>query len=129
MHLLVTVEMHRPGKEGAGLVLRQLLLHQQRIGAEIDKFLPRDDAAHDFGELLVQQRLTAGDRNDRRAAFVDGVQRVFNRHILVQNGVWVVDLAATGASQVTPEQRLQHQHQRVSLLAGQALTDDVTTDE
>ncbi len=87
--------------------------------------MPRDD----FRQLLVQQRLAAGDRDDGRAAFVDGVQRVFDRHVLVQNRVGIVDLAAAGASQVAPEQRLKHQHQRIALPAGHALTDDVTTDK
>jgi hypothetical protein len=76
----------------------------------------------------VQQRLAAGDRNDRRTAFVNGMQRVFDRHVLMQNGIWIVDLAAAGAGEIAPEQRLKHQHQRVTLLAGQALADDVTTD-
>jgi hypothetical protein len=76
----------------------------------------------------VQQWLTTGNRNDGRAAFIDGVQRIFNGHILVQNGIGIVDLAAAGASEVASEQRLKHQHQRITLPAGHALTDDVTTD-
>ena len=86
--------------------------------------MPRDD----FRQLLVQQRFAAGDRHDRRTAFVDRVQGVFDRHVLVQDRIGIVDLAAAGASEVAPEQRLKHQHQRVALAAGQTLANDVATD-
>src|SRR4029078_13683195 len=52
VHLLVAVEMYRPGEEGARLVLRQLLVHQQCIGAQVDALLGWEDAAHDFRHLV-----------------------------------------------------------------------------
>jgi hypothetical protein len=53
MHRFVAVEMHRPGEERARLVFRDLLLHQQRVGAEVDELPPRNHALDDFRELLV----------------------------------------------------------------------------
>ena len=129
VHLLVAVEMHRPGEEGARLVLVELLVHQQRIGAEVDEFLAARRCRDDFRQLLVQQRLAAGDRHDRRAALVDGAQCILDGHVLVQDRIRIVDLAAARASQIAPEQRLQHQHQRIALAAGQSLANDVATDK
>src|ERR1700722_6948611 len=57
MHLLVAVEMDRPGEIGAWAVLIDLLLEQQRIGAHDRKFFARDDALDDLGQIPVQQRL------------------------------------------------------------------------
>ena len=55
-------------------------------------------------------------------------KRVGDRDALVQDLVGIIDLAAAGASQIAAEQRLEHQHQRITLAAGQMLADDVATD-
>ena len=47
------------------------------------------------------------------------------REIALENMGRVLDLAATRASQVAPEQRLQHHHQRVAFSAVQLLAHDV----
>ncbi len=57
------------------------------------------------------------------------MQCVLDGHVLVQDRIRIVDLAATGTRQIAPEQRLKHEHQRVTLSAGQTLTDDVATDK
>ncbi len=124
----VAVEVDVPAEIGVGFVLVELLFEQQGVGAEIDELLPLQDAAHDLRQLLVQQGLAAGDGDDRGAAFVDGVECVLDRQALVQDLVRVVDLAAAGAGQVAAEQRLEHQHQRVSLTAGQMLPDHIGAD-
>src|SRR5262245_35325639 len=129
MHFLVAVKVYRPGEEYAWLVLRKPFLHKQCVGAKVDELLARDDAAHDFRQLLVQQRFAAGDGDNRRTTFVDGMQRVLDGHILVQDRIGIVDFSASGASQVASEQRLKHQDQRITLSAGQTLTDDVATDK
>ena len=43
-------------------------------------------------------------------------------------GVGIIDLATTRASQIAPEQRLQHQDERVALAASEMLPDDVGAD-
>ena len=116
VHLAVAVEMHRPGEIGVRLEAVDLLLQQQRVGAEIDEFLARDDALRRSSAISrVQQRLAAGDRDHRRAAFVDRLQALRDRQALVQDRIGIVDLAAAGAGEIAAEQRLQHQHQRVAL--------------
>src|SRR5439155_19396159 len=68
---LQPVEMDRESEVGARREEVDLLFEQQRVGAEIDEALALDDAFDDLADLLVQQRLTAGNRYDRGAAFVD----------------------------------------------------------
>src|SRR6185295_12981456 len=84
--------------------------------------------AHDLADLLVNQRLATGDRHHRRAAFVGRVPAFLRRHAAVEDRVGVVDLAATDASEVAPEQRFQHQHQRIALPAKQLLLDQIAAD-
>src|SRR5580704_6785059 len=128
VHLLVAVEMDRPGEIGARLVLIDLLFEQQRIGADDRKFFARNDALDDLWQISVQQRLAARHDDHRSAALVDRGQGVLNGDPFVKNGVGIVDLAAAGASEVAPEQRLQHQHQRIALATGQVLPNDISAD-
>ena len=116
-------------KKRARLVLRKFFIHQQCVGTQVDEFFPRDDAANDFRKLFVQQWFAARDRYDRRTALIDRVQGVLHGHILVQNWIRIVDLAAACASEIAPEQWFKHEHKRVALATGQALTDDVATDK
>ena len=71
--VLQAVEMNGDDEIGRGLEQVQLLLEQQRVGAQRHELLARDDARDDFADLLVNERLAAGDGDDRRAAFVDRV--------------------------------------------------------
>ena len=128
VHLLVAVEMDRPGEIGARLVLIDLLFEQQRVGADDREFLARDDALDDLRQVPVQQRLAARHDDHRRAALVDRGQRVLNRDALVQDGVGIVDLAAARASEIAAEQRLQHQHERIALAASEMLANDIGAD-
>ena len=106
----------------------ELLLEQQGVRAQIDELLARDDAFDDLVDLLVDQGLTAGDRNDRRAALVDRLEALFDAQPAIQDRVRIVDLAAARTGQIAPEQRLQHEDQRIALVAGYMLLDDVSTD-
>ena len=117
--LAVAVEVHGPGEERVRLEQVDLLFEQQRVGAEIDEFLAGDQALDDLLDLAVQQRLAAGDDDDRRAAFVDRFEALGDAEPLVQDRVGIVDLAAAGAGQVAAEQRLQHQHERIAPDAAQ----------
>src|SRR5262249_42053368 len=53
--LAVAVEMDRPDEIGVVLEKVDLLFHQQRVGAEIDEPLARDDALDDLVDLLVEE--------------------------------------------------------------------------
>jgi len=75
--------------------------------------------------LRVHERLAAGDGNHGRAAFVDGSETLFRSEIFLEDVGGVLDLAASGASQVTAEEGLKHQHERVLLAPGEFLAQDV----
>ena len=96
----------------------------QRIANFLRAMMPSTICRH----VLVQQRLAAGDRDDRRAAFVDRAERVFDGQALVQDRVGIVDLAAAGAGQVAAKQRLHHQHERIALAAEEVLLEDIAAD-
>ncbi len=120
--------MDREEQIGRRLEQMQLLLQKQRVGAERDEFLARDDARDDLADLLVDQRLAAGDRDHRRAALVDRVEAFLHRQAPVQDRVRIVDLAAAEAGKVAAEQRLEHQHQRIALAAHQLLLEQIGAD-
>ncbi len=77
----------------------------------------------------MNERLTAGDGDHRRAAFVGGVPAFLRCHAAIEDRVGIVDLAAADAGQVATEQRLQHQHQRIAFTAEQLLLEEVTADK
>ena len=129
MHLLVAVEMHGPDEEWTGLVLVHLLFHQQRIGAEIDELAARDDALDDLRQLAMQKRLAAGNRHDRGAAFIDGMQGIRHGDSLIEDFVGIIDLAAAGAGEIAAKERLEHQHKRIALAPGQMLANHVGPDK
>ena len=120
--------MHREEQIGRRLEQVELLLEQQRVGAQRDEFLARHDALDDLADLLVDQRLAAGDRDHRRAALVDRVEALLHRQALVEDRVRIVDLAAADAGEIAAEQRLQHQHQRIALAAPQLLLEQIGAD-
>ena len=74
MILAVAVEMDRPGEERVRLEQIDLLFEQQRVGAQVDEFLPGDQPGDDLIDLAMQQRFAAGDDDDGRAAFVGRVE-------------------------------------------------------
>ena len=113
--LLDAVEMDREEQVGRGLEQCELLLQQQRVGAQRDELLARHDALDDLADVLVDQRLAARDRHHRRAALVDRVEAFLHREAAIEDRIRIIDLAAAGAGEVAAEQRLQHQHERIAL--------------
>src|SRR5262245_25830468 len=73
----------------------------------------------------MDQRLAAGDGDDRRAALVDSIKAFLDAQAPVQNRPRIVDLAAAGTGQVAAKQRLEHQHQGEARAAHQSLSDDI----
>ena len=80
------------------------------------------------GISLVQQRFAAGHSHHGGAAFIHRVEAFLHREALVEDGRRVVDLAAAATRQVTAEQWLQHQHQRVTLASREMLLEDIRAD-
>src|SRR5205823_13794990 len=93
-----------------------------------DEPLLRDKAAHDFANLLVDQRLAARDRDHRRSALFGSIPTLLRRHAAIEDGIGIVDLAATGARQIAAKQRLQHQHEWITFAAKQLLLEHVRAD-
>ena len=106
------VDVHHPREVAVGLELVQVLGQQHRVGAEEDDLVEVEQPAHDLVDLRVHQRLAAGDRHHRRAALVDGVDRLLDRHPLLEQRCRLLDLAAAGALEVAGEQRLELDQQR-----------------
>ncbi len=125
MHFLVAVEMDIPGEVLVRLVEVDLLLEQQRVRAEIDELAALQQTLDDLRHFLMQQRLAAGDGHNRRTAFIGRLHALVERQALIEDRRRIVDLAASVAGQVAAEQRLQHQHQRVTLAPGKVLLDDI----
>ena len=71
--------MDRPDEIGVGLEATNLLLEQQRVGAEIDEFLALDDAFDDLLDLAMEEGFAAGDRDDGRAALIDRFEALLER--------------------------------------------------
>jgi hypothetical protein len=128
MPVAIAVEMDRESEIRCRRVLIELLLEQQRVRAEVHELLARDDAFDDLRHLLVDQRLAARDRDDGCAALVDGAQSVLDGHALAQDFVGIVDLTAARAGEIALEQRLEHQHERIALVAFELLLEDVPRD-
>ena len=97
------VHVHGKCQVLAGLEKMQLFLQQERIGAEIDVFLARDQALDDLVNLRVHQGLAAGDRNHRCAALVHRFEAIFGTQIRFQNVRRILDFTAPRASQVATE--------------------------
>src|SRR6516162_2994039 len=125
MVVAIAIEMNRPCEIGARAELLDLLLEQQRIGAEVDEFLARDQARDDLIDVAVEQRLATGEHDDRGPTFIDGIEALVDAQALIEDGVGIVDLATAGAGEVAAKQRFQHQDQRVSPYTFQVLSDDV----
>ena len=75
--LALAVHVDGKGQELAGLEQIDLLLQQQRVGAEVNVFLARDQAGDDFADLRMQQRLAAGNGDGGSAAFIDRAEALF----------------------------------------------------
>ena len=112
----------------AGLERIQLALQQQCIRTEIYEPLAGDELAGDVRDLRMEERFPAGDAHHRRAALVGGADAVLDREVFLQDRRGILDLPASRAGEVAAEKRLQHQHQGISLSAGQALSQYVSSD-
>src|SRR3546814_17089707 len=110
--LFQAVEVEREGQVLAVLEEGDLLLQQQRVGAEVDEALALHQLGDDLRHLLVDQRLAAGDRDDRRAALLHRLDAFGNRPAKAQDLVWVVDLASDWGGEVAAEQPLENEHPR-----------------
>ena len=93
----------------------ELLLQQQRVGAQVNVLLARDQPLDDLLDLRMQQRLAAGNATIGVPHSSTALKHSSGRQLRLQDVRGILDLAAARARQVAAEQRLQHQHQRILL--------------
>src|SRR5215470_3320956 len=74
----------------------------------------------------MEQRLAASEHHDRGTAFVGGIKALVDAQALIEDGVRIIDLATAGAGEVTTEQGLQHQDQRIPSHTFQVATDNIS---
>jgi hypothetical protein len=73
----------------------------------------------------MEQRLATGEHHDRGTALIYGIEALVDAQALIEDGVRIIDLATAGASEVTTEQGLQHQNQRIPSYTFQVPTDNI----
>ena len=128
--VMLFLPIHVNGKRQvlARLEKMEFFLEQEGIGAEIDVLLARDEAFHNLVNFGVHQRLAAGDGYHWRAALFHGFEAFFGRQFLLQDVSRILNLSTARASEIAPEQRLEHEHERVALTSLQLLLHDVRRD-
>src|ERR1700678_1224145 len=77
------VEMNREEKIRRWFEYMQLLLEQQRVGAQRDEFFSCYDAFDDLADFLVDERFAARNGDHRRTALVDCIETLLHRQSLV----------------------------------------------
>ena len=82
--LAQTVDVHDPGEVAVRGELVQVLGQQHRVRAQQHHALVGDQRVDDLLDLRVHQRLAAGDRDDGRAAFAHRLDRLLDRHPLLE---------------------------------------------
>ena len=128
MFFAAAVEVYAEGEIFAGLEEINFLFQQQRVGAEIDVFLAGDQALDDLGDPGMHERLAAGDGNHGRATLIHSAEAFLGRELFLEDVGGILDLAASGASQVAAKQRLQHEHERILLAPRKFLAQYVRRD-
>src|SRR5207302_6466110 len=120
------VEVHDEGQPRGGLEDVEELLEPERVRAELDVLPQLEEPCDDVLDALVDERLAAADRDDRRRALHARVDALLHRQPRPVRLV-LADLSAADARDVARERRLQHQHERVALalalLGGDVLAD------
>ena len=125
MGLPVPVEVDREREVPGRAEPVQVLLQEDRVGAEIDVLPAGDDALDDRVDLRVEERLPAGDRDHRRTALVDRGEALVDGELATEDVGGVLDLSASGAREVAPVEGLEHEDERVARAAPEALAQDV----
>ncbi len=123
--LLLAVHVDREREILRRFEQMQLLLQQKRIGAHVDVLLTCNQTGDDLRHLRVQQRLTTGNRHHRRSTLFYRPEALLRAQLRFQNMCRILNLSATRTCQVAAEQRLQHQHQRISLPSFELLLQDI----
>ncbi len=108
------VEMHDERHARGRLEPVEALLEPQRVRAELDGLAKRDHSCGDLFDPLVDERLAAADRDDRRRALDARVDALLHRQPRAIRFV-LADLPAADARDVACERGLEHENERIPL--------------
>lgn len=103
-------------------------LEKEGVRAEVNVFFACDEAFDDLVDFRMDQRFATGDRDHGGSAFVGGGPALLGGQPFIQNVIRVLDLAATRTSEIATEEGLEHEDERVSLVAAQFLPDNIRGD-
>src|SRR5207302_275778 len=116
------VEMHDERELRTRLEDVEVLLESKRVRAKIDVLAELEHPGDDVLDALVDERLTAADRHDRRRTLRTRVDALLDRQSRLVRLVFA-DLPAADARDVAGERRFEHQHERVALTLALLLRD------
>jgi len=103
-------------------------LEEKGVRAEVNVFFACDKALDDLVDFRMDQWFATGDRDHGGSAFVGGGPALLGGQPFIQNVIRVLDLAATRTSEIATEEGLEHEDERVSLVAAQFLPDNIRGD-
>ena len=126
--LAQAVHVHAEGQVLGRSEEIELLLEKDGIRAEVDVLPTLDQLDDQLVDVGVHQRLAARNAHDGRAALLHGLETLIDGQVLFEDLRGVLDLAAAGAREVAPEERLEHENERISLATPELLLDDVARD-
>src|SRR5215471_10254499 len=123
--LTLAIHVHGESQILAGTEQINFFLEQQRVGTQIDVFAALHQPGNDLTNLRMHERLASGNADHGRATFFYSVEALFRSELLLENVSGILDLAASGASQVAAEQWFQHEDKRIALSSSYPLLEDV----
>src|SRR5262245_26164133 len=120
--------MDAEGEKLRGLILIELSLHQNRIGAEIDIPLLINQPTDDLGHFWMDHGFTTRDAHNWSPAFLRCSPTLLRCKPLIEHMIRILNLSAAGTGQIAAEERLQHQHERIPLYPTQLLGKHILRD-
>ena len=100
----IAVQVNGECQVGRGAVFVDVLRQQKRIRAQVHESLARNDPGDDLRQLLVDERLAAGDGYQRRSAFVQST----GQRTMISHGGTLGHLGDKYVTGITPGYRVVH---------------------
>jgi hypothetical protein len=116
------------GEEFGGFKEVELAFEKEGVGAEIDVFFAGDEALDDFIDLRMNEGFAAGDGNHGGTALVSRRPALFRSEAFAENVIGILDFTAAGAGEVATKEGLEHENERVALVAAEFLPEDIRSD-
>jgi hypothetical protein len=125
MFFLQSVHVDGKCEVFGGLEEVDLAFEEEGVGAEINVFFAGHEAFDNLVDLRVDERFTARNGDHGGATFVGRVPTLLGGQAFVENVVGILDFATACAGKIATEEGLEHEHQRVVLVALEFLANDV----